>query len=1454
MKKNTSRLLSILLSLAMAVTLLPVHVLADETGSGAAEQLLEAESEKAAPAGSAQDFEPVFLDVPSVSEMDPMNLTWTVGWSLNFTPVALQIREKDKYEYRELDTPAASGSAEFSYDQQGKTFYFRAYYAQGEYVDSHMFSLVRPENAFLEQPAPIIYLNVNDGTYTVFWRTNFIPRNINLYRDGEKLYGGDYSELSNQMTLHLTLRDIEGEFTIEAEDYASYNRAPVRSNTFTLSADNCVIQRQPDPEIYISTEEPFQYVVRWKTSFVPRKVQVCRQTKYGDSVIKTMTENLQEEMLVILDEETLITDPLFIRVYYTEHQYLDTDLFELKGNSRQFLVQPGPQVYISTDAPLQFVPRWETNFTPVKIQVYKIYLPEDICVREMTENLRKEMLAVFDANAETTCSYYVRAYYTETGYIDSDVFSLSKNNLEFVRQPDPTVFDPDTFTAPLSWGTNFPPVKVEMVKGLAGNDWESGGHPVAATWEEPGCSPEVTLYNPAYGQNYHYLRAYYSNEDYILSDSFLVDEEIFEFTSQPQLQYHINGGGYTLQWETNFIPQKVRIHCNDDEFTGYARRGTIVAELTEGLGKQGSYTFETPPSAEYSYDVEAYYSPYYCEISDPFWLSDAVMPAFVKTPEPGSASQQNAHLIDWSTNFTPLRLALGYVDNGEIVRIGFLGSGSVTSFAVTWDMACTCQDKLFTILAWYGEGDDDYITTPGFSVLPRLEIDEKEDFSVDALGSSPVFGPDDWNDFYYAYTVYSNNAAGSGSFRYRINYPEDTANASLSLKLLDSDGNEPLFLTVDNWTLDSYNLPADLVTIDREQGTIEINAEIPALRQLFRDCAAASGLMNRDIFSIELDIGAGRANNIWNSGTLCMQDVHLPLVEEDWTWFDFDSFTLTTPLTPALNFPDAAPEVTAAEGSFYAVIATDGNELDENGQPIGPNPFPVYSSEDVFWQSYYYGLEHEVNGEYVPYPVAERFRDFFGSGYNRWIEGPSNPAPRGPANYIYGIAANKLTRSGSDPADLEICLADFMNSKNRSYLNSLPGLSSQSWFGYFEEGEQPDDWEELWYELMGTVDIDLQVTFADGVTYRAERSVFGDAGGDSRFYVTGEPYWQPGLVDIAVDGGSSYTIDGSPRNAATAVRYLPGEEITLEALGENFAYWTNSYGRVLSRTPSFTFRVNGAESLTAVYNTPEPDKAELVFESAYGQVMGRLKLAAGASVELPDVPSKNGYDPVGWDLNGDGVFDENDTLESAIASGLAAEDKTVTILPVYKLRPNRYTVTVTGGNGAGTYNQNDVVTVKADAAPAGKKFSHWTDADGKILSYSGSYSFFAEKDIDLTANFVDDSEAVEAIGTTSMINMYANPGAKKLSFVSMSTVPAGCRIEFAGILATDDAAVANGTFDETTAKFVRGDAWSGSAYRYTWNKSKVEAGTVWYARAYLVYTDVGGERHTVYGDVVHQSY
>ena len=311
------------------------------------------------------------------------------------------------------------------------------------------------------------------------------------------------------------------------------------------------------------------------------------------------------------------------------------------------------------------------------------------------------------------------------------------------------------------------------------------------------------------------------------------------------------------------------------------------------------------------------------------------------------------------------------------------------------------------------------------------------------------------------------------------------------------------------------------------------------------------------------------------------------------------------------------------------------------------------------------------------------------------------------------------------------------------------------------------------------------------------------------------------------------------------------------ANGDKFAYWENGYGMVLSRSRSYTVTVTGADTITAVFDTVATNKATLVFKSYYDQIMARIQLASGETMDLPSVPYRNGYTAQGWDLNGDGKYDDDDTLDNAITRGFAAENSMIVINPVYVAKQDTFTITVNNGTITsdkamvdGKYVMNSKITVTADAAPEGQKFSHWT-ADGSVVSYNATYVFFAEKNTEITAVFVTDETTVEAKGATAIVDHSVE--GTKLIYVSMSTVPTGCKIEKAGFVVLKNPTqeiISAEKFIDKNADYIMANAWDGNAYRYTLTINNT-SGATWYVRAYLCYTDVNGNTITVYGDIMH---
>ena len=145
----------------------------------------------------------------------------------------------------------------------------------------------------------------------------------------------------------------------------------------------------------------------------------------------------------------------------------------------------------------------------------------------------------------------------------------------------------------------------------------------------------------------------------------------------------------------------------------------------------------------------------------------------------------------------------------------------------------------------------------------------------------------------------------------------------------------------------------------------------------------------------------------------------------------------------------------------------------------------------------------------------------------------------------------------------------------------------------------------------------------------------------------------------------------------------------------------------------------------------------------------------------------------------------------------------------------------------------------------------WWELDGERISYSSTASFFATQDCVLRAVYA--STAVEAEGTATIRSITYNPDTKKLSFNAYLTVPDGAKITAAGLVAASGSGAYNpdDPLTEANAEYTKALAAAKgkcAPVDYTWNKTKVNPGDVWYVRARISYKDVVGVEHEVYGE------
>ncbi len=346
-------------------------------------------------------------------------------------------------------------------------------------------------------------------------------------------------------------------------------------------------------------------------------------------------------------------------------------------------------------------------------------------------------------------------------------------------------------------------------------------------------------------------------------------------------------------------------------------------------------------------------------------------------------------------------------------------------------------------------------------------------------------------------------------------------------------------------------------------------------------------------------------------------------------------------------------------------------------------------------------------------------------------------------------------------------------------------------------------------------------------------------------------YEKATLARITVNGGPLFTVEGEEYSSQFIKQYRPSKAITVWAKDEtDFAYWINGDGQIASYEPRYTFIVAYDLTLTAVYNRKLENKYTVIFVSDYGQVMHRQQMTIDdvQSLEIPIVPVKAGCEDGTW----------SHTKEQ-IADAMKNGTDVITVTPVYPEIVKTANVTVSGGKisadntAEGTYRLNTQVTVKANEPGSGMKFAYWQDTEGNVLSYNEKYTFIVSRDIVLNAVFTESETDDETPGIADITDIVKQESVGGISFTATFSAPEGSTVNFAGIVATSDAAKAK-NLTSANADYIRGNAQDKISGRFTWTKSGVDQETYWYVRAYMIYTDKDGIMHTVYSSLVSSKY
>ena len=237
----------------------------------------------------------------------------------------------------------------------------------------------------------------------------------------------------------------------------------------------------------------------------------------------------------------------------------------------------------------------------------------------------------------------------------------------------------------------------------------------------------------------------------------------------------------------------------------------------------------------------------------------------------------------------------------------------------------------------------------------------------------------------------------------------------------------------------------------------------------------------------------------------------------------------------------------------------------------------------------------------------------------------------------------------------------------------------------------------------------------------------------------------------------------------------------------------------------------------------------------------------------------DGYDFSGFMVGETPCADMAAVVTAVKALRESDSNAVITITPVFTQKTDEYALTIENGHLKGSTETNGSFKAStqlyavADAPEEGYKFSHW-EVDGMTVGYETTYAFrMPSKAMTLTAVYVPDTAmSLFKVGIGYIENVY-KPEAGRMSFVSILSIPDGCQMLKAGIVAQKTDVLNGAPLKEANARFVRFTDTSANQYtsfKYTWTLTPSDADTEWAVRPYLVYKDAQNVEHTVYGDRV----
>ena len=336
---------------------------------------------------------------------------------------------------------------------------------------------------------------------------------------------------------------------------------------------------------------------------------------------------------------------------------------------------------------------------------------------------------------------------------------------------------------------------------------------------------------------------------------------------------------------------------------------------------------------------------------------------------------------------------------------------------------------------------------------------------------------------------------------------------------------------------------------------------------------------------------------------------------------------------------------------------------------------------------------------------------------------------------------------------------------------------------------------------------------------------------------------------------SKFTVNGGATQRSYLLEKMPvGTQVTVVFKGsENFMYWVNESGKVVSTSKTYTFSMGSATTLKAVYAEKEEHQAMVVFISHTQQVISSKGYTDTQEIQFPEPPIKMGATFVRWSMT-----------EAEIRAAMATTTTGIIVVePVYEFSAGSYTVTVNYPNDdTATYTATvgKITTVTAKSID-GKVFKCWKNGD-TVLGYTETLKVAPRGDLTLTAEYVDAGTTVDRLPVIALTEISASQqGAKyAVSFTATRSVPDGYTVTEQGILVSTNSQYgeadaldamkldANGNRPDNT--LILKDSNTDAMGVTVLNGTTKYADRTVYGRAYMILRDSSGTMVYVYSDTI----